>query len=38
VDGERLTPRASEHAACRHGEVGLDLSEEHVVEIWHRPG
>jgi len=38
VDGERLTPRSSEHAGCHHGEVGLDLSEEHVVEIWHRPG
>jgi glycogen debranching enzyme len=38
VDGERLAPRLSEPFGCRHGEVRLELSEEHVVEIWHRPG
>ena len=38
VDGERLTPRVSEQDGCRHGEVRLELSDEHVVEIWHRPG
>ena len=38
VDGERLAPRVSESYGCRHGEVRLELSDEHVVEIWHRPG
>jgi hypothetical protein len=38
VDGERLAPRVSEQYSCRHGEVRLELSDEHVVEIWHRPG
>ncbi|HEY6854486.1 MAG TPA: hypothetical protein VI139_09565, partial [Gemmatimonadales bacterium] len=38
VDGERLTPRVSAPQGCHHGEVRLELSDEHGVEIWHRPG
>lgn len=37
IDEHPVTPRDVERLGCRHGEVTLEMSGEHAVEIWHRP-
>ncbi|MBI1967793.1 MAG: hypothetical protein HYS40_07370 [Gemmatimonadetes bacterium] len=37
VDEESVMPRGMERLGCHHGEVTLELSGEHTVEIWHQP-
>ncbi len=37
VDEQQVEPRTSESSGCRHAEVSLELSDEHEVEIRHRP-
>ncbi|HTR20305.1 MAG TPA: GH116 family glycosyl hydrolase [Gemmatimonadales bacterium] len=37
VDDHPLVPRLVERLGCRHGEVSLEVSEEHDVTVWHQP-
>jgi len=36
VDGHPLVPRVIERGDCRHGQVALEVSEEHDVTLWHQ--
>jgi hypothetical protein len=38
VDEQHVEPRTSESSGCRHAAVSFELSDEHEVEIRHRPG